>query len=81
MVKHLHKNSIYIGQDVDKIVLIDDSAYKILPEEKDNLIQISTWNGITDDDGELEVLVTNILKYIPSEGDVRRKTGLVNNMI
>lgn len=77
MTKPIKKHSNNLNRTLSKIILVDDTYEKILKEEIDNLVLIPTWSKKTDDN-TLEMLVTYLLRYIPSNGDVRRKTNIVN---
>lgn len=80
MTKPIGKHSIHLNKTLSKIVIVDDTYEKILKEEKENLILVPTWNKRRDDN-ILEILVTYLLRYIPSNGDVRKKTNIVNNRL
>lgn len=80
MIKPIGKHSINLNKSLSKIVLVDDTYEKVLKEEKKNLVLIPTWNN-RKDDNILEMLVTYLLKYIPSYSDVRKKTNIVNTKL
>lgn len=80
MTKPIGKHSIHLNKTLSKIVIVDDTYEKILKEEKDNLVLVPTWNS-KENDKTLEMLVTYLLRYIPSNGDVRKKTNIVNNRL
>lgn len=80
MTKPIGKHSVNLNKTITKIVIVDDTYEKILKEEKENLILVPTWNK-RKDDNILEILVTYLLRYIPSNGDVRKKTNIVNTKL
>lgn len=80
MIKPIEKHSINLNRTLSKIVLVDDTYEKVLKEEIYNLVLIPTWSN-KKDDNTIEMLVTYLLKYIPSNGDVRMKTNIVNKKL
>lgn len=81
MMKPIGKHSVNLNKTITKIILVDDTIEKILKEEKENLVLVPTWNDQKYYDNTLEILVTYLLRYIPSSGDVRKKTNIVNNRL
>lgn len=80
MTKPIGKHSVNLNKTITKIILVDDTYEKILKEEKKNLILVPTWNS-KENDKTLEMLVTYLLRYIPSNSDVRKKTNIVNTKL
>ena len=76
-MKPINKHSHFTGKSISKILLIDDSKYKVFREEKKNLILIPTWTNGTNDT-TLEVLVRSLLRHVPQQGDVRKASTLIN---
>lgn len=80
MMKPIEKHSHFTGKSISKILLIDDSKYKVFREEKTNLILIPTWTNETNDT-ILEVLVRSLLRHVPKQGDVRKACPIINSII
>lgn len=80
MMKPINKHSQTTGKSISKILLIDDSKYKVLREEKKNLILIPTWTNERNDT-TLEVLVRSLLRHVPHQGDVRKASHFINSKI
>jgi hypothetical protein len=80
MMKPIDKHSHFTRKSISKILLIDDSKYKVLREEKKNLILIPTWTN-EQKDNTLEVLVRSLLRHVPHQGDVRKASHFINSKI
>lgn len=80
MMKPINKHSQTTGKSISKILLIDDSKYKVLREEKKNLILVPTWTNERNDT-TLEVLVRSLLRHVPHQGDVRKASHFINSKI
>ncbi|KAK3233723.1 hypothetical protein CYMTET_56006 [Cymbomonas tetramitiformis] len=65
-VKPLH----WWFEDLSRVLLIDNEAFKALEDEKDNLVLVPTWDeGDDAEDDVIPRLVDALLQAVPSDGD------------
>ena len=63
------------------VMLIDDERYKCLPNERDQLIWVPTWDPRHEEDQTLPMLVNALLRYVHDDEDVRRAVPRINRLV